>query len=342
MCNNPKIRIVWDENFRKEVPSFYYKYKKNVFRKGVFLDKENPIDMQYLAKIQLSNLSHHIQYVPCHKCAGCAASWSQQWTARCMLESRRFKLNSYITLTYNDDFLPEDSLLQYEDFQKFIKRLRKKVSSRNEISPRYFMCGEYGTKNHRPHYHSLLFGYFPSDAKLWYWTNGKIKKPNHFKGAYPVYLSKELQDLWSLYQKENGEEVLKPIGHVLLCEVNYASIKYVANYQLKWKPEFYSYNINPFNHQSTRPALARTYYDENFLSIIANESLPSGLGLRVKRIKYFDNLLQRDYPEYYIPLQEELVARAKAVVYDTTLPYFEYLKVRENNMQKRMLSKHRD
>lgn len=347
MCNDPKIRIVWTDDFLKVVPSFYFKYRKNVFRGGVFLNKENFIDMKYYHEILNSELSQTIQLVPCHKCAGCCAEWSQQWTARCMLESRRFKKNCYVTFTYNDENLPENGQLCQRDFQLFMKRLRKYCFSHDLPSPRYFYCGEYGTENNRPHYHAILFNYLPSDLKFFYYGKGKIKKKTYFKGAKAYYLSKELQDIWSVYKNELQEDgtfkrVLKPIGHVLISEVSYPDIKYVANYQLKFSKNYDFHEIKPFNRQSSRPALARTYYDENFYSIIANETLPKGLQLRVKRIKYFDKLLQRDYSEYYIPLLEKRISIAKAVEYDTDLPYFEYLKVRENRMQRQMLSKHRD
>lgn len=329
MCNNPKIRILWTDDFLKVVPSFYFKYRKNVFRGGVFLDKENIIDMKYYNEILASELSQTVQLVPCHKCAGCCSDWSQQWTARCMLESRRFKKNCYVTFTYNDENLPEHGQLCQRDFQLFMKRLRKYCFTHNLPSPRYFYCGEYGTLNHRPHYHAILFDYLPEDLKLFYYGKGPIKKSTYFKGSKPFYLSKILSDIWGK-------------GHILISEVSYSDIKYVANYQLKFSKQYDLHDIKPFNRQSTRPALARTYYDDNFYSIIANESLPAGLQLRVKYIKYFDKLLQRDYPEYYIPLLKKRISIAKAVDYDTDLPYFEYIKVREDRMQRQMLSKHRD
>jgi len=44
--------------------------------------------------------------------------------------------------------------LRKKDVQNYFKRLRKLVPDQ---SVRYYACGEYGTKNHRPHYHMIVF-----------------------------------------------------------------------------------------------------------------------------------------------------------------------------------------
>jgi hypothetical protein len=62
---------------------------------------------------------------------------------------------SFITLTYSDEYLPDDLSVHKEHLQKFFKRLRKAIYP-SKI--RYFACGEYGTKTQRPHYHAIVFG----------------------------------------------------------------------------------------------------------------------------------------------------------------------------------------
>ena len=64
----------------------------------------------------------------------------------------RSRKSCFITLTYDNENLPPDGSLQIEDYQKFLKRLRKK----NKF--RYFLVGEYGDLNWRPHYHAILYG----------------------------------------------------------------------------------------------------------------------------------------------------------------------------------------
>lgn len=75
----------------------------------------------------------------------------------------------FITLTYSDVNLPQNSSLVKEHFQLFIKRLRKRLENEGR-QIKYFACGEYGDKNtykqfdkvkvgsERPHYHAIIFG----------------------------------------------------------------------------------------------------------------------------------------------------------------------------------------
>ena len=55
-----------------------------------------------------------------------------------MHEASMHMFNSFVTLTYDDDHLPEYNSLNYKHFQDFMKRLRK---SHNGV--RFYMCGEY-------------------------------------------------------------------------------------------------------------------------------------------------------------------------------------------------------
>ena len=113
--------------------------------------------------------------------------------------------NSFVTLTYSDEHLPDGGRLVLDDFQRFFKRLRKRVG----VPVRYYHCGEYGETFGRPHYHACIFGYGFPDRVLWSYSNGQ-----------PLYSSKELSDLW-------------PYGHALIGEVTFDSAAYVARYIMK-------------------------------------------------------------------------------------------------------------
>ncbi len=60
----------------------------------------------------------------------------------------------FITLTYNEEFIPDDGLLSKSDCQLYLKRLRKEA---HPARLRYFLTGEYGERHARPHYHLVLF-----------------------------------------------------------------------------------------------------------------------------------------------------------------------------------------
>jgi hypothetical protein len=58
----------------------------------------------------------------------------------------------FVTLTYDEANVPWE--LCKDDYQKFLKRLRKEYGK----PLRYFLAAEYGSQKGRPHYHLALFG----------------------------------------------------------------------------------------------------------------------------------------------------------------------------------------
>lgn len=71
-----------------------------------------------------------------------------------MLEASQYADNTFVTLTYNDENLPENGVTPRE-LSGFMKRLRTNTG----LKVRYFGVGEYGDVSWRPHYHLALFGF---------------------------------------------------------------------------------------------------------------------------------------------------------------------------------------
>lgn len=92
---------------------------------------------------------------PCGQCLSCRINRRRYWTCRLLLESLDHEKSIFLTLTYDDEHLPEKSELVKRDVQLFIKRLRKRIEP---VKIRYYACGEYGSLKHRPHYHLIIFG----------------------------------------------------------------------------------------------------------------------------------------------------------------------------------------
>ena len=99
-----------------------------------------------------------VLYVPCNNCIGCALDHARDWQNRLVMESMYSHCNYFLTLTYNDDFLPSDMQLKKSDIIKFIKDLRNYYKSHFDYDGiRYYVGAEYGSKSARPHYHIILF-----------------------------------------------------------------------------------------------------------------------------------------------------------------------------------------
>jgi hypothetical protein len=156
--------------------------------------------------------------VPCGQCIGCRLERSRRWAVRCMHEAQMHEDNSFVTLTYSEDHLPYRQQLTLRHHQEFMKRLRhhlpmywsdeKDKWERKKI--KFFHCGEYGDDFGRPHYHTLLFGFRPTDLKKW----------------------KENKDGDMLYRSDMLDSVWKK-GMTVIGEVTFKSAAYVARYCTK-------------------------------------------------------------------------------------------------------------
>lgn len=94
--------------------------------------------------------------VPCGKCLACRMQRSKEWATRLLHELDNYNAQGiFITLTYNDEYLPEDKSIRKKELQDFFKRLRKRIDGRKI---KYYACGEYGEQLGRPHYHAIILG----------------------------------------------------------------------------------------------------------------------------------------------------------------------------------------
>lgn len=165
--------------------------------------------------------------LPCGKCESCQLTHRKNWSIRCMLESKGYLQNSFVTLTYDNDNYEETKANRKEDLQKFIHAVRD-----SGYHFRYFACGEYGSLNGRFHYHIIMFGFWPRDAK----SLGK-----KFGNMY--YSSEWLSKKWKK-------------GNVVVGEFSEQTAQYVAGYTNK-KSEL---GKQAFITMSNRPGLGYDYF----------------------------------------------------------------------------------
>lgn len=166
--------------------------------------------------------------LPCKKCIECTRSRAREWSIRCELESQLYKENYFVTLTYNNENVPFNFYSVYDcetdtylkkrvmtlektHTFKFMKLLRQNYKRKfNHDNIRFFMCGEYGTKFERPHYHYILFNLPIYDLEL----------IGHSKNGFPLYRSRFLEKSWKY-------------GFVTIQKYSIETARYTAQYCCK-------------------------------------------------------------------------------------------------------------
>ena len=185
--------------------------------------------------------------------------------------------SSFVTLTYDDAHVPKDFGLNHRDWQLFAKRLRK------EQKFRFFMCGEYGERFKRPHFHAILFG-VGFDDRVYCGTSDS--------GAQQ-FTSERLSRLW-----QNGDS---KVGDVSL-----ESCQYVAGYTAKkvtGRNADYAYErvdsetgeaymVRPeYAAMSLKPAIGKRYVDKYAHDLAVHNGVVSRGGVRDSLPRYYRELL---------------------------------------------------
>nr|QJB20095.1 MAG: replication initiator protein [Microvirus sp.] len=225
--------------------------------------------------------------LPCSKCIECRLEYARQWAVRCVHEASMYEKNSFITLTYSDEHLKPR--LDYRDFQLFAKKLRK--STNEKIG--YFVTGEYGELQKRPHWHAIIFNWSPGDARPKY-TNGR---------GDVVSSSTQLDTLWGKGICDAGSVTFESAGY---CA------RYAAKKLVHGKDDQHDYR--PISKKSSRQAIGKkwleTYWQDAFS--YGYIILPDGKQTSIPR--YYEKWLLQNHPEawtdYVTRLKAERIAKA--------------------------------
>lgn len=189
----------------------------------------------------------------------------------------------FVTLTYRTEELPEHGSLFPRDATRFLKRLRR-VYEGTRIS--YYLAGEYGEAEARPHYHAVLYGARFLDRDVFTYRHGA-----------PVYRSQLLEDVW---------------GHGI-CEftgLTFAAARYCASYVRKKlrkrdDPDAYL-RVNPFTGElveieqeygrmSRRPAIGRRWLERYWRDVYPRDRVVLD-GRELKPPRYYDKWMDRFQP----------------------------------------------
>lgn len=193
--------------------------------------------------------------VACGQCMGCLVDKRRAWKVRGACEAQMHETSSFVTVTFSDDFLPYPPEVNVRTLQLLIKRLRKATGA----DLRYLACGEYGERDHRPHYHLCLFGFdFGEDRYPWS-TSAK---------GYVQYRSPTLEKVW-------------PFGHSTISQFDPTTAEYTAGYITKSnKPKLEWLDVSSgetgklhreFLLSSRRPALGLSWLQKFYPEVLAND-----------------------------------------------------------------------
>ena len=201
-----------------------------------------------------------------------------------MHEASQHDDNSYITLTYDDKHLPPGGTLVKSHFVSFMKRLRARLQYEDEKAGRdarlirFYMCGEYGPRTLRPHYHALLFGYQYPDLRF-----------HQEKRGHRLFTSKQLVEDWGL-----GSNC--PVG-----QVTFQSAAYVARYIMKKQSGPVAYDlidtqtgeitkrIPEYTNMSRMPGIGASWFSK-FAPDVYPDDFIINEGKRVRVPRYYDRL----------------------------------------------------
>lgn len=196
---------------------------------------------------------------------------------RAVHEASKHEHNSFVTLTYSPENLPDGEDLTPDDLRLFLRRVRRALGG-GAARPaallgerlRFLACGEYGDLGSRPHYHALLFGVGFSDGSPWKGTS---------------FLSDTLTALWGK-------------GFTSFGPVTGERAAYVAQYSLKKRHQSEWREVTPDGVVKTQPFLRCSLRPGIGAEWLAQYKAETRLGYIVKDGKKFS------VPRYYQKLLE--------------------------------------
>lgn len=225
----------------------------------------------------------------CRKCIPCRLNQAREKAIRAVHEAKMHENSIFLTLTYNDESLPGPRLV-YEDWQKFIRKLRKTTDNKLPC----MVTGEYGEKSKRPHWHALIFNYRPSDCTYKYTTDL----------GHKVETSEFLTNLWAKGIIEFGDITLESAGYV--C-------RYAAKKLVHGKDQDHDYH--PIHKTSSRYGIGRSWIEKYWEHTFNHGFVVLQNGQTHKIPRYYCDWAKKHQPDawfkYITTTREKLIKAAE-------------------------------
>lgn len=118
--------------------------------------------------------------IPCGKCYSCRMDMQESAVNRMFCAWKSHDVSAFVTFTYDDQHLPfkegfREPTLSKDDVRKYLDNIRHKLKC---VDFEYYLCGEYGDKFNRPHYHAIFFGLDYQYHEQFFidsWSKGSVK-----------------------------------------------------------------------------------------------------------------------------------------------------------------------
>lgn len=228
------------------------------------------------------------------KCVGCIEDKSRDWAVRAWHESMMHDENCFITLTFSDKFNPIG--LDHSIWQRFMKRFRRSISQ--PVS--FFMAGEYGSLNFRPHFHACIFGFDFPDRVPW-----------SVRDNVTLYTSVMLDKLWS--DPVTGESY----GFSSVGDVTFESAAYIARYVGKkaarsleqlpgLRPEYSKCSLKvPSVVPGNKPGgIGKNWFYKFKDSVVYDDAVTLLKGGKCKPPRYYDKRYEVENPVHYAKIKD--------------------------------------
>lgn len=227
------------------------------------------------SNLYLKDVSSRYIPIPCGKCPDCIHLRQNYFVQRTICETFDNDL-FFVTLTYNNESLPYLDINGYKiayanikHVQDMLKRIR-----RNYDLPKFrYMCvSEFGTTNHRPHFHMLLS--FP-----------RVSKDIYVKQSFALQLHDIFLKEWSVNIGTNRKPKYKP-----LC--TYKITRKSRNFDLHY--------VNPSLSNDAESDVA--YYVSKYMLKYDNyvDSLKSALFYNIPDYDEFKEVWQKIRPRFLL------------------------------------------
>lgn len=167
---------------------------------------------------------------------------------------------------------------------KSLRKLHNKANPGKKI--RYYMAGEYGEDNARPHFHACLFGIDFTDKYPW--------RKNH-QGDI-LYRSPTIEKIWHKGAVELGTVTLQSAGYVARYVLKKITGQHASTHYQRTDPATGElYTLPPeYNRMSLKPGIGANWFHQYKTDVYNGRNYLIHEGAKMAPPRYYHTLLERE------------------------------------------------